>query len=572
MTPDAVQKAFDAHSDGKDKQKAILLYREALSQYPDDKRIYINLGALLRAEGNAEEAAQLLQTGLIRLKQESPAILNNLGNALRDLSRYSEAASMYIRALKQNTHYHDADTSLYACFQELGLHSLAKIYLKMIHIKYKKKKSNVASLVIDYEIQAALRENRSLNPKVEDLLQELNCNEESDKRNPPQHWFSTSILCASKGKLNESLRFYENGLKSLAEFKKAENRKHSIEELNSMYNINSWNLSCTLLREGDFENGWKLYDHGLRTPAEGAQRWQRSLFKPASSEKIKIWRGEQLSGKNILLLGEQGIGDSMQFIVCVQKIIDVAENITIILPDRIKEIYKRSLPSCEIIGSEEIRKDKSRFVCSNYDYQSPLGSIVQYTCRSPEEISAISFKLRARKKLVDKLRKRYGSDKPLIGISWQGGGRGKRLNEKSIPLELLCRELKDLNGRFISLQYGDDAHIVEKVRKAVQIDLIDDPEIQAVQDMETWLDQVDACDYVISIANTTIHGAGGLNKPTFCILGRKADWRWLKNPSTSYWYPSVTVSQFEDEGQHIKAIHDARDWLLERMGEHAKIN
>ena len=33
--------------------------------------------------------------------------------------------------------------------------------------------------------------------------------------------------------------------------------------------------------------------------------------------------------------------------------------------------------------------------------------------------------------------------------------------------------------------------------------------------MDTWLSQVDAMDYVISVANTTIHGAGGLGKPTF---------------------------------------------------------
>ena len=28
--------------------------------------------------------------------------------------------------------------------------------------------------------------------------------------------------------------------------------------------------------------------------------------------------------------------------------------------------------------------------------------------------------------------------------------------------------------------------------------------------MDKWLSQVDAMDYVISVANTTIHGAGGL--------------------------------------------------------------
>ena len=58
-----------------------------------------------------------------------------------------------------------------------------------------------------------------------------------------------------------------------------------------------------------------------------------------------------------------------------------------------------------------------------------------------------------------------------------------------------------------------------KHAKRYKVDFIDDEEIQATKDMELWLDQVNACDAVISIANTTIHGAGGLKKPTYVLLG-----------------------------------------------------
>ena len=75
------------------------------------------------------------------------------------------------------------------------------------------------------------------------------------------------------------------------------------------------------------------------------------------------------------------------------------------------------------------------------------------------------------------------------------------------------------------------------------MDFIDDNEIQATKDMNTWLDQ--GMHAVISIANTTIHGAGGLNKPTICLLGNKTDWRWLvdREEKRSYWYPSVEIAQ-----------------------------
>ena len=81
--------------------------------------------------------------------------------------------------------------------------------------------------------------------------------------------------------------------------------------------------------------------------------------------------------------------------------------------------------------------------------------------------------------------------------------------------------------------------------------------------MESWLNQVDACDCVLSIANTTIHGAGGLGKPTLCLLGQKSDWRWLKNrdETKSYWYPSVEIAWQGEDGDWGNAFKMIEPWL-----------
>ena len=109
-----------------------------------------------------------------------------------------------------------------------------------------------------------------------------------------------------------------------------------------------------------------------------------------------------------------------------------------------------------------------------------------------------------------------------------GWGRKKdRIKDKSIELKHLLSALKPYNIKILSLQYGDDSKIVKKLQRNVGVDFIDDEDIQATENMDNWLDQVNACDGVVSIANTTIHGAGGLNKPTLCLLGSSSDWRWL---------------------------------------------
>ena len=57
---------------------------------------------------------------------------------------------------------------------------------------------------------------------------------------------------------------------------------------------------------------------------------------------------------------------------------------------------------------------------------------------------------------------------------------------------------------------------------------------------------------------------GGLNKPTICLLGNKADWRWLTNKEEkySYWYPTVRIA-WQDEGSSSweKALGEVQDWI-----------
>ena len=152
----------------------------------------------------------------------------------------------------------------------------------------------------------------------------------------------------------------------------------------------------------------------------------------------------------------------------------------------------------------------------------------------------------------------------MIGVSWRGGGKAGRIAQKSIPTGLFSSILKDIpNVRFVSLQYGESKPIVEEWCKK-GIDILHDENIDAMNDLYGWLSQVAACDAVISVANTTIHGAGGLNIPTQCLLGDNSDWRWLDNPfiKRSYWYPSVGIIRKNGDDQWKEASNKTRQWIL----------
>ena len=63
-----------------------------------------------------------------------------------------------------------------------------------------------------------------------------------------------------------------------------------------------WNLSMALLLSGQWEQGWQEFDWRLRRPET-----------PGLLFPQPVWDGRPLNGKTLLLWGEQGFGDMIQF-------------------------------------------------------------------------------------------------------------------------------------------------------------------------------------------------------------------------------------------------------------------
>jgi hypothetical protein len=349
--------------------------------------------------------------------------------------------------------------------------------------------------------------------------------------------------------------------RSMSYFESAFNRIESTSsvphsdqgKLQELIDSNSWNFGCACLALQDMKRGWKLFEHGLRTPAHGQQRWQRALVKPFNADELPLWRGELLPSQRLLLLEEQAIGDAMMFLTLVPRLLEETSHIGIYLSPRLRTIYCRSF-------AEEINQGRvsiytkndllsGRLLASNFDRQSPLGSICQHRFERVENYSPRMPMLSADESQTAQFRSEYlsvnNTPKRLIGVSWQGGGRGARIQQKSLSVEVFAQlMLNHPDVRFIDLQYGQTANQI-KAWQNQGIDIVHDPRVNPLKDMDLWLSQVKSCDAVISVANTTIHGAGGLNLPTQCLLSIYSDWRWFVDPSveTSYWYPSVGIAR-----------------------------
>lgn len=551
-------------------------YAEALSCYQQlreashkhgsvaDESVYLNGGACLRSLKRQQEALKWLHEGLKHYPL-STGLHKNLANNLVDLkeSRWRPLFH-YLIAERLGGADQGVIVSVAAILHEL---SFPLVAYSLLHgwwqnaQQAQKEPPSPEMVRLLLELSLTLCNEEELEPIATWCLQQI----EKDKpiSSPPER-LAMAAVCIRRGEISEGLHHYKQ-VKTDVEAGRLEDSQLFINS--------SWNLACALLKKGEMALGWELYEFGLRAPAKGAQRWQRALPKLFKASEVPVWRGQELSaGSRLLLLGEQGIGDSMMFLQLLPVLVSRALSLTLALPARLVPIYARTFPKLKIVSIDQAEVELK---AEDFDWQCPVGSLPRHLLSAWMEQECPQVQLQPKGPLKTKFRREYRrglpNGKPVIGISWSGGATRERNRVKSLKHEEVATMMKSIDARFVSLQYGNCAKVVAKWRDQ-GIDILHDPDINPLTDMDSWLAQVAACDLVISVANTTIHGAGLTGVPTLCLLSRSADWRWVDRIDGSYWYDCVDSTRQERNGSWKKALAWAPEWCTDKMQNSKKSN
>lgn len=574
--------AIKAHKEGNLKF-AEKHYERAYKQGVQNPTLFLNYGALLRNLGKASESQKIYEEGLAKFPSQA-SILNNYCNLIRE-NQPAKALNGYIQVLHYRIHQDPSDTSLISqaysnvaeVLKRLNLHHLSKTYILFAIQQVGASPELLRNLLL-------LQDSSVLNGLIEDgndgsnssIIVEslLACINDCPPVKQAALFFVVACHHLATDNPSDALQYYRKAQAILSSLRNLSLDDQS--EAQQLVDVNSWNFACVLLKLQYLTEGWKLFEYGLRTPAPGAQKWQRALKKPFTADQIKLWRGESLEGKHLLVMEEQGIGDGMMFLTLIPKLLEEAKKITLLLCARLYPIYKQSFDDyiskskISVLTHRDIHENRVSLSVESFDYQVPIGSICQHRFTEIKNYGRFSPILKPDPINSKALQQSYlnasgasTNSKKLIGISWRGGGRPDRIKQKSLELEQFTQILLDNDEFcFVILQYGSVKTEYDYWRDK-NIDVVHDESIDPVKNMYAWLDQVAACEAVISVANTTIHGAGGLGVSTLCLLGNNSDWRWFSDPSInrSYWYPSVGVTRQDETGSWNTAIREARAWL-----------
>ena len=320
-----------------------------------------------------------------------------------------------------------------------------------------------------------------------------------------------------------------------------------------------YRLALRQLTLGNFKPGWENYEYRFLRP---------ELVIAKRPEPPPYWTGEDLTGKTIWIWGEQGVGDEILYSRMVDEISARAARCIFECAPRLAPIFARSFPATDVIAH-------APGLTMSADYQIPLASLGRSLRPDLQSFGQRDAYLRADPTRTAVLRERYKSLKAgnlVVGILWRS--RNAEIGVlKNTTLDSWAEILGVPGITFVNLQYGDCGEEIAAVRKLTGIDIFQDPEIDALQDMDGFFSQVMAMDLVIGTSNTAIHVAGSLGIPTWLLLSGRAGglWYWFQQGDMSPWYSSVRIirgSDYITDSKHkfswkaamVKAAQDLRQF------------
>jgi Tfp pilus assembly protein PilF len=281
---------------------------------------------------------------------------------------------------------------------------------------------------------------------------------------------------------------------------------------------------------GQFEQGWSDYEW----------RWEDaggSVFKERRHFRQPRWQGrEDIAGKTVLLYGEQGYGDTLQFCRYVTVLAQMHARVILEVPSPLVSLL------ADLEGVSQIVAKGSALPA--FDCQCPLMSVPWALKTTLQTIPVSGKYLRGDAGKVAHWQERLrGKPLPKIGLAWSGNPKHISDRHRNVGLRELMQGLPH-GFEYVALQTdvrATDARTLESTPhlSAFGTELYDFSDTAAL---------CECMDLVISVDTSIAHLSAALGKPTWVLLAATPDWRWLCDRSDSPWYPSVKLYR-QDAGR-----------------------
>ncbi|PMS35753.1 tetratricopeptide repeat protein [Trinickia symbiotica] len=317
-----------------------------------------------------------------------------------------------------------------------------------------------------------------------------------------------------------------------------------------------FSVAMLQLMRGDFQNGWINFE----------ARWHGSPELSGSPGFCpeRRWRGEALSGKTLLVWGEQGHGDAIQFIrflpLLVKQARDAGGAVICCCFPPLFELFERSLAGHDVTL---LRSDVPQLPA--FDFQMPLASLPLALGIPFETLPAPASYLSADAASVVQWRDRMSAHNKLkVGLVWTGSRTHQRNPLRAVAPELYAETFSGLPEiEFYSLQVGAAEDVARMA--GAGFDVIDrTSELRTFDDTAALICNLDL---VITVCTSVAHLAAALGRPTWLLLDVNPHWVWMTERRDSPWYPTVRLYRQRRYRDWTAPLNEIRADLIRELGD-----
>jgi tetratricopeptide (TPR) repeat protein len=440
------------------------LYEYVLSIQPNQIDALNLLGVVANQSKNYLLACELIGKA-IAIDPNVADFHSNLGNALTGLGQFEQAVASYDKAIAIKPDYFEAYANRGVALKEL---------------------KDLSAAIVDFDKAIALKPNYA----------QAYCNRGNALKDLKQ--------------LHAAVEDYDRAIAAMPDF---------VEPY--------WCKSLALLLDGNFAEGWELYEW----------RWKLSLERRNFTQPL--WLGaESLVGKSILLHSEQGLGDTLQFCRFAPLVANLGARVFIEVPSTLVELLRGLTGVSNVIAKGS--------PLPSFDYQCPLLSLPFALKTRIDSIPLGSGYLHSDPHKVDVWSRTFGAKtKPRVGIAWSGSAGHKIYHDRSIALSAIASHLpREFEYFSLQKELRDVDRLAYEADSNIKIKYFGDQ----ISDFADTAAICQLMDFVISVDTSVAHLAGALGKETWVLLPFVPDWRWLLDRNDSPWYDSMKLYRQNADG------------------------
>jgi Flp pilus assembly protein TadD len=281
------------------------------------------------------------------------------------------------------------------------------------------------------------------------------------------------------------------------------------------------------LLRGEYAEGWEEYEWRFRMAGIPP------LLPVALQRGRSQWGGSSLGHGRLLLIGDQGFGDVIQFSRYIPWAMAKGQPTILATSNEMAPLMRRMFPDLPIATNWAD--------CTMFAAFCPLSGLPRLhgtrldTIPPPLPIPIDPERAALWRTKLDRI---IPPGVRRVGIVWAGRPTHRNDRNRSMSLSTLTARLAEVPGIvLVSLQKGDpSAEVKSYSGRAPLIDAA-----REITDYEDTVAAIAALDLVVTVDTSVAHIAGAMGRPCWVLLPFTPDWRWLRERSDSPWYSSLRL-------------------------------